>query len=87
MIYTDEDRKKDFDWFLNNYDELYKEYGDSYIVIRNGKVIGNFNSAGEGVRKTSRDFPIGTFIVQHCNGKVSGYTNYITSMNFMGERS
>lgn len=75
---------KDFDWFLEHYDELYKEYGDAYIAIKNGKVLGVYSSYAEGVRKTQATEEIGTFIVQHCNGNETGHTNYISSMNFMG---
>ena len=76
--------ERDFEWFLENYEDLYREYGISYIVIKNAKVLGAYASCGEAVRKTAQTEALGTFIVQFCNGDASGYTNYIASMNFCG---
>ena len=76
---------KDFEWFLDNYSALYKKYGKKYLAIKNSKVLGAYDSLAEGVNETSKKEKIGTFIVQLCNGEESGYTNYISSMNFMGE--
>lgn len=72
----------DFKWFIDNYAVLFERYGISYIAIKDSKVLGSYASYGEAVRKTSETEPLGTFIVQFCNGDVSGYTNYIASMNF-----
>lgn len=74
---------KNFQWFLENYDELYKQYGESYLVIKDEAIIGVFNSFVEALRETCKTEKIGTFNVQFCNGDESGYTNYIASTNFM----
>lgn len=73
----------DYQWFLDNYDELYQKYGDSYIAIKNQKVLGVYTSFAQGVLTTQKTEEPGTYIVQHCNGNESGYTGYIASMNFM----
>lgn len=81
---TETTQDKDFEWFLRNYSELFKQYGKKYLVIKNATVLGTYDTPGEAVRKTSQTEELGTFIVQFCNGDESGYTNHITSMNFMG---
>lgn len=75
-------RERDYQWFIDHYAELFEKYGTSYISIKDSKVLGSYSSYGEAVRKTSETEPMGSFIVQFCNGDVSGYTNYIASMNF-----
>ena len=75
---------KDFNWFLQNYMELFKEYGKKYLAIKSEVVLGAYDSFAEAVNKTSETEELGTFIVQLCNGEESGYTNYISSMHFMG---
>lgn len=75
---------KDFNWFLQNYMELFKEYGKKYLAIKSEMVLGAYDSFAEAVNKTSETEELGTFIVQLCNGEESGYTNYISSMHFMG---
>lgn len=74
----------DFQWFLSNYDKLYREYGDKYLAIKNQEVIGVYNSYIDGVNETKKTEELGSFIIQHCNGDESGYSNFISSMNFMG---
>ena len=68
---------KDFDWFLNNYDELYNTYGKSFLAIKNRSVLGSYKSFKEALDITSETEEIGTFIIQECNGDESGYSVYI----------
>lgn len=77
-------QNSDFAWFKANYDELSEKYNGKYIAIKDKTVLGDYTSYGEAVRQTELFEKRGTYIVQKCNGKESGYTNYISSMNFMG---
>ena len=72
---------KDFKWFLDNYDELYKQYGNSFLTIKNCNVLGSYKTYAEGVRETLKNEEIGTFIVQKCDGTKDKNMNYIASMN------
>jgi len=73
----------DFKWFLKNYQDLYSKYGDKYLAIKNERVIGVYSSFVQGVIETQKTETPGSYIVQHCNGLESGYTDYISSTNFM----
>lgn len=79
MCYSDINRKDDFEWFLKEYDNLYKKYGHKFIAIKNQEIIGVFDDKNIALDITSEKHKLGTFIVQECNGDESGYTNYITS--------
>lgn len=79
MEYTQAERKDDFYWFLDNYDDIYKTYGHKIIVIKNKEILGTFDSFVSAIKETSKKYELGTFIVQECNGDESGYTNYISS--------
>lgn len=74
----------DYEWFLANYDDLFKKYGVSYLAIKNKQVLGKYSSYAEGVHETEKTEPLGSFIVQFCNGNESGFTNRISSMFVMG---
>ena len=74
---------RDFRWFKDNCGSIFKQYGDSYVAIKDGKVLGAYRTYADGVHETEKSEPLGTFIVQHCTGNVSGYTGYIASTNFM----
>lgn len=76
-------QKRDYAWFLENYSDLFGKYGSAYLVIKNETVIGTYSSYAEGVKETSKTEPLGSFIVQKCDGSESAYTNYISSMNFI----
>ncbi len=71
----------DFNWFLQNYDDLYNQYGHKFLAVKNKKVLGAYNSVREAVDCINEE--PGTFIVQECNGNESGYTNYVSSWNFV----
>ena len=73
-------QRSDFNWFLNNYDSLYKKYGHKYLVIKNHAVLGAYNNMREALDNTKEE--LGTFIVQECNGDESAYTNCISSACF-----
>lgn len=69
----------DFNWFLKNYNDFYTMYGICYIVIKQKTILGTYNDLGTAIKETLKSEPIGSFIVQLCNGDKSGYTNYIAS--------
>lgn len=69
--------RSDFNWFLNNYNDLYKQYGHKFLAIKDKKIIGVYDSVRQAVDEIKE--PLGTFIVQECNGDSSAYTNSIAS--------
>lgn len=76
-------QERDFKWFLENYDDLYKKYGHSIIVIKNQTVLGIYSNKKLAVTITAQTEALGTFIVQECNGNESAYTNYISSWQLL----
>lgn len=68
----------DFNWFLNNYDSLYKLYGHKFLVVKNKTILGAYDSIRQAVDNTNEEF--GTYIVQECNGDESAYTATLTSL-------
>jgi hypothetical protein len=77
--YGDIERRKDFDFFIKSYQELYSQYGHKFIAIKNQKILGSYDTELEAITNTEKQYPLGSFIVQECNGDESGYTNYISS--------
>jgi hypothetical protein len=77
-------QETDYKWFLENYKMLYEQYGVSYLAIKNKTVLGSYSSYAEALHETEKSEPIGSFIIQYCNGNETGYTNYISSMFVMG---
>lgn len=74
---------EDFVWFVDNHKTLFETYGEAYLAIYNKSIIGAFDNPREAINAATKVAPIGSFIIQYNNGDESGYTNYISSMNFM----
>jgi len=56
----------DFDYFLENMEDLYHKYGNKFIALKSRNIIGvydNFINAYESTLKTEE---IGTFLIQEC---------------------
>jgi len=66
--------KKDFEYYIANQTELLKQYRGKFIVIKNCKVIGAYDSELEAVNKTSKEHLLGTFLVQKCEPGTESYT-------------
>ena len=77
--YTDIERRKDFEFFVSNYKTFYNKYGHKFLAIRNGIVLGVYSDEITAIQFTQKTYPLGSFIVQECNGDETGYTNYISS--------
>lgn len=73
---------KNYEWFLQQYDSLRREFGDAFLVIKDQHVFSVYSSYGEAVRETVKTEPLGTFIVQECKANGEMYQCCIASMNF-----
>ena len=77
--YGEKERNNDFEFFVANYDCFFQKYGHKFLAIRNKQVLGVYDDELSAINETSKTYPIGSFVVQECNGDESGYTNYISS--------
>ena len=71
---TNIDLKREFEFYLENQNELVKKYNGKYIVIKNCLVIGEYDSVIEAVTETSKQHELGTFLVQKCELGEDSYT-------------
>ena len=82
--YTDAERKNDFDYFIENYDSLYKEYGHKFLAIKDKKVLGAYNSVPDAINDLSSIYEVGTYIIQECTGDDSAYRTTIMRLIIKG---
>lgn len=82
-IYSDQERKEDFKYFLSNYNDIYKKYGHCFVAVKNKEIIGVFHDEESAIESTSSLYKLGEFIVQECNGNESGYTNYVMTVGMV----
>lgn len=82
--YTDEERRNDFDFFIKNYKDLYKQYGHKFLAIKNEKVLGAYDSVPDAIIQLSNEYEIGTYIIQECTGDDSAYRTTIMRLIIQG---
>jgi hypothetical protein len=58
---------REFDFYLQHQKELSQKYPGRVVVIVGDAVIGSYSSEAEAVSETSKDRPVGTFLVQRCD--------------------
>ncbi|MDR1101685.1 MAG: DUF5678 domain-containing protein [Clostridiales bacterium] len=74
---------KNFAFFSEHFDELYRKYKDKYIAIKDGKVIGWYITFDDAVTETLKTEEKGSFSVQHCSREeVDGISFYNNNFQF-----
>jgi ABC-type hemin transport system ATPase subunit len=56
--------RAEFDYFIMHQDELVAQYAGKFIVLKDGKVLGAYDTALAAVLETQKTHQIGTFLVQ-----------------------
>ncbi|MCL1798623.1 MAG: hypothetical protein FWG23_02625 [Eggerthellaceae bacterium] len=56
----------DYRFFKEHLYELYDEYGASFLAIKDGKIIGSYETFGDALSCTTENNELGTFIIQEC---------------------
>ncbi|MBI9008450.1 MAG: hypothetical protein JEZ05_00335 [Tenericutes bacterium] len=56
----------EFEFFATNKEELLKKYYGKFIVIKDQKVQGKYNSIEEAIVSGMKSFELGTFLVKQC---------------------
>ena len=66
--------EREFKYYIEHQDELVEKYNGKFIVIKDCKVIGAFDSELEAIEKTAEQYELGTFLVQKCEPGSESYT-------------
>ena len=59
--------KEEFQWYLQNQDDLVAQYEGRYLVIKDKKILGVFDNDMDAIRQTMLNHELGTFLVQICS--------------------
>lgn len=57
--------KKNYDYYLNNKQQLLKKYRDKFIIIQNEEILEVCNTQQEAIEK-AKVLEAGTYIIQKC---------------------
>lgn len=73
------DLEKEFQWYLDNQEELVKKYSGKFIAIKNYNVLGAYTERRDAIQETLKGHARGTFIVQKCSPGKQDYTHAFRS--------
>jgi len=65
---------KEFDWYLAHQEELVKQYNGKYLLIKDTKIIGSFDSTVKASIEGKKNFERGTYLIQLCTPGEDAYT-------------
>ena len=83
-IYTDIEREKDFDYFTDNYKDLFDKYGHKFLAIKDKTVLGAYDSVHDAIDNLSSKYEVGTYIIQECTDDDSAYRTTIMRLIIKG---
>ncbi|WP_264523114.1 hypothetical protein [Flavobacterium sp. N502536] len=66
--------EKEFQYYLDNQDELLKKYAGKIIVIIGEDIIGEYDTEVQALVETRKSHEIGTFLIQKCSPGNNDYT-------------
>lgn len=61
---SDEQLKKDFQFYKDHQNDLVKEYKGKYVVIKNQQVVGVYNTEIEAYEEAQKKYELGSFLIQ-----------------------
>jgi len=74
--------QKEFEYFIENQEELVRQHGGKVLVIKGQQVIGTYDSPLEAYQETQKDHELGSFMIQQCTPGPEAYTLTVASSVF-----
>ena len=71
--------EKEFRYYIEHQEELVEKHNGKFVVIKDYKILGAYDSELEAVNKTSEHEELGTFLVQKCEPGKQAYTQTYNS--------
>jgi len=74
------DLHKEFQYYLDNQDELVAAHNGKVLVLVDDDVIGVYDSELDALLSTEKEHKLGTFLIQRCEAGEGNYTNTFHSV-------
>jgi UDP-N-acetylglucosamine 2-epimerase len=66
--------EKEFQYYLDNQQELVKKYNGKVIVIIGNEVVGVYKNELDALKESQKEYEQGTFLIQKCTPGNEAYT-------------
>lgn len=67
--------EKEFKYYLQHQAEFVKKHRGKFVVIKNDKVLGVYETEVDAIERTMEHHELGTFLVQKCEPGAESYTH------------
>jgi hypothetical protein len=74
-------QEEDYQWFLENMPDLYKKYGQTFLIIKEKQVVGGYSTYEDALNSALQTLELGSFLVQQCFEKKSQTVNFFQGNN------
>jgi hypothetical protein len=71
--------QKEFQWYLDNQNELVKQYENKFLVIKDCSIVGVYDKEPEALFDAQKKYKAGTYIIQFCSPGEAAYTQHFHS--------
>ena len=71
--------EREFKYYIDNQADLVKKYNDKFIVIKDEAVVGVYDNELTAYLESKNKYPLGTFLIQHCQSGKESYTQVFHS--------
>lgn len=71
---TKNNLSKELDYYIKNQNGLVQKYNGKYLIIKDEKVVGVYNTSTEAYVEGKQKFELGTFLIQLVSPGKEGYT-------------
>ena len=71
--------EKEFQYFVDNQNDLFKQFPGQYIVIKDQKVIGVYDNKIDAYFETQKEHVLDSFLIQYCSLSQETFTPYFGS--------
>ena len=64
----------DFQYYLDHQDEMVDKYEGKVVVIKNGQVLGSYETEVDAVNETMKKHKVGSFLIQRVTPGAAAYS-------------
>lgn len=76
---TREKLRKWFDWFLENQENITKEYNGKYVVIKDYEIVESYDDEEKAYFSAKKKYGLGNFLIQKCTDGEESYSMQIST--------
>lgn len=73
------DLKELFQYYLKHQEELVKQYNGKFLVIKDDKVVGVYDTEADAYFESEEKYGLGNFLIQLCTEGTGAYTQTFSS--------